>query len=231
MLFFRVVAVVLLLSVFTFAQDLTRAEKIEKISDLRSQIGVLEKDIMKPDANDSALAAKLGVNVIRLLPREKYDGILATRGGGSYYSFHRKNQEYGQGSDIGLERGYISVGFAGADYGFIFDLGKTPLADVSLESKEASFLVSYKPPVNEPEVRKEQYKSHGFEADGVTYQRRVSYVVENTYLLRSISFERSDILVAFTVHRKDTDGSLILFWKTIENFEKPKLIQSDVAEK
>lgn len=231
MFFFRVIALALLLSSFAFAQDLTRAEKIEKINDLRSQIGALEKDIMMPDARDSALAARIGVNVIRLLPREKYDGILATRGGGSYYSFHRKNQEYGRGSDVGLERGHISVGFAGADYGFIFDLGKTQLADVSLESKEASFLVSYKPPVNLPDVRKEQYKAHKFEVDGVTYQNRLPYVVENTYLLRSISFDRSDILVAFTVYRKDPDGSLILLWKMIENFEPPKLVQSEVAEK
>lgn len=231
MLFFRVLVLVLLLSSFAVAQEQTRAEKIEKITELRSQIGMLEKDIMMPDAKDSALAAKLGVNVIRLLPREKYDGVLATRGGGSYYSFFSKSQAYGRGSDIGLERGYLSVGFAGADYGFMYDLGETPLGDVTKDSKEAFFLVGYKPPSFEPEVRKEQRKAWEYDANGVIYKSRLSSIVGHTYLLRSISFGDSDILAAFTVTRKDADGSLIIFWKTIENFEKPTLVQNEVAEK
>lgn len=227
MLFFRVLVLILSLSSFALAQELSRAEKIEKINDLRSQIGTLEKDIMMPDAKDSVLAAKLGVNVIRLLPREKYDRVLAINGGGAYYSFFLKSQAYGRGSDIGLEQGYLSVGFAGADYGFMYDLGEIALEDVTKDSKEAFFLVSYKPPSFEPEVRKEQLKARDYDANGVIYKSRLTSIVGHTYLLRSISFDDSDILVAFTVNRKDTDGSLIIFWKTIENFEKPKLFQRE----
>jgi hypothetical protein len=228
---FRVLVFVLILSSFATAQELTRTQKIEKITELRSQIGALEKDIMMPDAKDSALAAKLGVNVIRLLPREKYDGVLATRGGGSYYSFHRKSQEYGRGSDIGLERGYLKVGFAGADYGFLCDLGEIRLEEVTKDSKEAFFLVGYRPPSFEPEVRQEQRKAWEYDANGVIYKSSLSWVVGHTYLVRSISFDASDLLAAFTVARKDADGSLIIFWKTLENFEKPTLVQSDVSEK
>ena len=227
----RVLVFILLLSSFAIAQELTRTQKIEKITELRSQIGTLEKDIMMPDAKDSALAAKLGVNVIRLMPREKYDRVLAINGGGAYYSFFLKSQAYGRGSDIGLEQGYLSVGFAGADYGFMYDLGEIGLADVTKDSREAFFLVSYKPPSLEPEVRKEQRRAWEYDANGVIYKSRLSSIVGHTYLLRSISFDDSDILVAFTVKRKDDDGSLIIFWKTIENFEKPKLVQRDVAEK
>jgi hypothetical protein len=227
----RVLVFVLLLSSFAAAQEPTRAQKIEKITELRSQIGTLEKDIMMPDAKDSALAAKLGVDAIRLLPREKYDGVLAIRGGGSYYSFFLKSQAYGRGSDIGLEQGYLKVGFAGADYGFMYDLGEIKLEDVTKDSKETFFLVSYKPPSLEPEVRKEQRRSWEYDANGVMYKSRLSSVVGHTYLVRSISFGSSDILVAFTVKRKDDDGSLIIFWKTIENFEKPALVQNEVAEK
>jgi hypothetical protein len=227
----RVLVFVLLLSSFAIAQEPTRAQKIEKITELRSQIGALEKDIMMPDAKDSALAARLGVNAVRLLPREKYDHVLAINGGGAYYSFFLKSQAYGRGSDIGLEQGYLSVGFAGADYGFMYDLGEIALDDVTKDSKEAFFLVSYKPPSFEPEVRIEQLKARDYDANGVIYKSRLTSIVGHTYLLRSISFDDSDILVAFTVIRKDTDGSLIIFWKTIENFEKPKLLRRDVAEK
>lgn len=232
MRFLQAFVFVLLLSSFVFAQEISRADKIQKINDLRSQIGTLEKDIMLPDAKDSALAAKQGFNAIRLLPREKYDGILATRGGGSYYSFVRKSQEYGRGSDIGLEQGYLKVGFAGADYGFIYDLGEEArLENVTKDTNEAFFLVSYKPPSNEPDVRKEQRGAGEYEINGLKYKNRVPSVVGHTYLLRSISFEDSDVLVAFTVKRKDTDGSLIILWRVIENFEKPKLTRSEVAEK
>jgi hypothetical protein len=227
----RVLVFVLLISSFAIAQEPTRARKIEKITELRSQIGALEKDIMMPDAKDSALAAKLGVNAIRLLPREKYDHVLAINGGGAYYSFFLKSQAYGRGSDIGLEQGYLSVGFAGADYGFMYDLGEIALDDVTKDSKEAFFLVSYKPPSLEPEVRKEQRKAWEYDANGVIYKSRWPSIVGHTYLLRSINFDDSDMLVAFTVNRKDTDGSLIIFWKTIENFEKTKLIQREMAEK
>jgi hypothetical protein len=227
----RVLVFVLLLSSFAIAQELTRAEKIRKISELRSQIGALEKDIMSPDAKDSALAARLGVSAIRLLPREKYDHVLAINGGGAYYSFFLKSQAYGRGSDIGLEQGYLSVGFAGADYGFMYDLGEIALDDVTKDSKEAFFLVGYKPPSSEPEVRIEQRRALEYDANGVIYKSRWSSIVGHTYLVRSINFDDSDILVAFTINRKDTDGSLIIFWKTIENFEKPKLVRRDVAEK
>jgi hypothetical protein len=227
----RALVFVLLLSSFAIAQELTRAQKIQKITELRSQIGSLEKDIMMPDAKDSALAAKLGVGAIRLLPREKYDHVLAINGGGAYYSFFLKSQAYGRGSDIGLEQGYLSVGFAGADYGFMYDLGEMALDDVTKDLKEAFFLVSYKPPSFEPEVRKEQLKARDYDANGVVYKSRWSSIVGHTYLVRSINFDDSDILVAFTVKRKDDDGSLIIFWKTIENFEKPTLVQSEVAEK
>jgi hypothetical protein len=198
---------------------------------LQSQIASLEKDVLQPDSKDVAAAAKLGFSAIRLMPREKYDRVLPVRGGGAYYSFVRKSQEYGRGSDISLEQGYLSVGFAGADYGFIYDLGEMPLAGVTRDTREAFFLVNYKPPTNEPDVRLEQRKSNNYEATGLKYARRVPGVVGHTYLLRSISFDDSDVLVAFTVNREDIDGSLIIFWRLIENFEAPKLIQAPVAEK
>jgi len=231
MRFLLVSGFLLTLSSFILAQESNRADKLQKINDLRSQIAVLEKEVLQPDAKDVGAAAKLGSNAIRLLPREKYDRILVIRGGGAYYSFFLKSQEYGRGSDISLEQGYLSVGFAGADYGFLYDLGEVSLAEVTKDTREAFFLVNYKPPTNEPEVRAEQRKFHDYEATGLKYASRLLSVVGHTYLLRSISFDDSDVLVALTVKRKDADGSLIIFWKMIENFEAPKLIQTQVAEK
>jgi hypothetical protein len=95
------------------------------------------------------------LEAIRLLPREKYDRVLAINGGGAYYSFAQKTHEYGQGSDIELQQGNLSVGFAGADYGFLIDLGDVNLLDVNKETPELSFLAAYSPPADEPAVRAE----------------------------------------------------------------------------
>jgi hypothetical protein len=219
----RFVLFVLLISSSASAQVLSRTEKIEKVIELRSQIKTLEEHILMPDPKDIWAALKQDLNAFRLMPREKYDNVLTIRGGGAYYSFSRKVQEYGHGSDISLEQGSLQVGFAGANYGFICDLGKVLLSEVTRDTREALFLVTYRPPTNLPDIRAEQRRSRSYDVDGLIYRRDVPSTVEHTYLLRSIDFESSDTLVAFTVHRKDPDGSLIIFWKIIESFEIPRI--------
>ncbi len=220
-----IVSLFLFVSIAT-AQELTREQKLQKIDELNNQIKTLENDVISPSTKDLKQAQKDGFNVFRIMPREKYDRKLTIYGGSAYYSFTRKTTEYGQGSDIELSGDNLSVGFAGADYGFIYDLGETPLADVSNDSDGVNFLFNYKPPTKEPDVRVEQRKAHEYKVDGILYKDRVPNTVGHTYILRSIVFDRSDILVAFKVHRKDTDGSSIIFWKLIKNFEKPLIARN-----
>lgn len=220
---FRIFVFVIFLASIINAQDLSREQKLRKIAELNNQIKTLENDVIVPDAKDIKIAQERGVNVFRLMPREKYDAVLTIRGGAAYYSFSRRTSEYGRGSDISLEQNYLSVGFAGADYGFIADLGTVSLADVSKETNETSFLVNYKPPTNEPDIRREQLRARNYEIESVTYKSRLPVYIGHTYILRSIVFDRSDVLVALSVHRKDADGSLIIFWKFIENYETPRI--------
>jgi len=183
----------------------------------------LEKDFLLPDGKDVEKARKESFNVVRLNPREKYDRQLLIQGGGSYYSFTKNSHDYQHIAQIGLEQNNLKVGFAGANYGFIADLGEISLAEISKETIEVNFLVNYKPPTNEPEVRLEQRKAHEYNTDGITYKSNLPAVVGHAYVLRAISFSEADVLVAFKIHRKDTDGSLIIFWKLIENFAMPRL--------
>ncbi len=223
--FFKVIVSLFLFVSIAAAQELNREQKLQKIDELHNQIKTLGNDVILPDAKDLKQGQKDGFSVFRIMPREKYDRKL-TSYGGAYYSFGRKTSEYSQGSDIQLSQDNLSVGFAGADYGFIYDLGETSLANVSNDSAGVSFLIDYRPPTNEPEIRIEQRKADEYEAGGILYKSRVPSIVGHTYILRSISFDRSDILVALKVHRKDTDGSLIIFWKTIKNFEKPLITRN-----
>ncbi|MCY7376444.1 MAG: hypothetical protein LH472_10790 [Pyrinomonadaceae bacterium] len=169
------------------------------------------------------MARKENFKVVRILPREKYDRKLTIQGGGSYYSFSKNSHNYQDTPQISLEQNNLKVGFAGADYGLIADLGEISLADVSKETIEANFLANYKPPVDISEIRIEQRKAWNYEVNDMTYKSSLSVVVGHSYVLRAITFDRADILVALKIYRKDTDGSLIIFWKTLEVFDVPTI--------
>lgn len=217
----RITIFIFLFASFIIAQDSSREQRFQQLIELNSQIRTLEKEFLLPDAKDLKRAQTQNFNVFRLMPREKFDRQFIIQGGGSNFSFTTGSHDYQKIAQIGLEQNNLKVGFAGADYGFIADLGETSLTDITEETAEVNFLINYKPPTNEPDVRFEQRKTHNYEANGLTYKAYNPAVVGHSYVLRAISFDSADVLVAFKVHRKDTDGSLIIFWKLIKNFEKP----------
>ncbi|MBA3335448.1 MAG: hypothetical protein H0T08_07550 [Acidobacteria bacterium] len=229
--FFNVVVFLFFFVSIAAAQELTREQKVQKFEELNSQIKTLGDDIIAPSAKDLKQAQKEGFNVVRLLPRERYDHKLTVQGGGSYYSFTTGSHDYQKIAQVGLEQNNLKVGFAGVDYGFIADLSEMPLTDITEETAEMNFLINYKPPTNEADVRVEARKAHRFEMNGSTYKDRIPAVVTHSYILRAISFDRADVLVAFKVYRKDADGSLIIFWKLIKKFEVPKLERNITAVK
>jgi hypothetical protein len=226
---FKIFLFVLFLASIINAQDLSREQKLKKIEELNNQIKTLERDVILPSAKDLEQAQKQGFNVFRIMPREIYDGDLTIRGGAAYYSFTKKEHSYNSIPQIELSQKSLSVGFAGADYGFIANLGEISLAGVSKETLEVNFLANYKPPTNEPEVRLEKLKTRDYNVDGIIYKRNLPAIVGHAYVLRAISFDDADILVAFRIHRKDTDGSLIIFWKLLETFEIPHLERNETT--
>jgi hypothetical protein len=201
-----------------------------KMESLRAQIQAKEKVFLSPSAEDLAAFAGFlrqpDTGMARLMPRETYDGKLLIRGGGAYYSFARLTNEYGLGSDIGLEQGQLRVGFAGADFGFLTSLGDLAIDSVTAEQPGVSLLAEFKTPSAEAEAR-EQYRraGAGFEADGFTYRSFLPASLNTTYALRSVDYGVSDLLVAFRVTRKDADGSLTLVWTILKKFSVPQLAQ------
>jgi hypothetical protein len=166
--------------------------------------------------------------LIRLMPREKYDSetyhvprIVKMRGGGAYYSFAHLTHAYGYGSDIQLEQNFLSVGFAGADYGVLRNLGDVSIADITLKDPRTSILVNYRVPKTEMQARSAHMQlGQGVVINGELYRSRLPLVVDNTYLLRSIAFRASevtsDVLVTFRVIRQDPDGSATILWKMLK---------------
>ena len=220
------------------AQSPSRDDVIKEIEAKRAELAVLEKKILAVSDTDrqefAAFLKQPETGIIRLLPRETYDGNakrgLAINGGGAYYSFLRQTHEYGQGSDIELQMGDLMVGFAGADYGMLLNLGDISLDQVVVDHAATRALLDYRPPVKEAEVRGEHRKLwQGIELTGFTFKSRVPAIVSNTYLLRSISIDTSDTAVAFRVVRKDTDNSFILIYKVLKSFPKPSMERTQTA--
>lgn len=227
-----VVSLSLLLSLFAVtsisAQDSDR--DLKRLAELRSQIAAVESGLISPSASDIAHAAEQGSAAVRLMPREKYSDLLLIRGGASYYSFVRLTHEYGYGSDISFDMGHLSVGFAGADFGFISELGEMPIASVSAETERVRFLFDYVPPTDYRTIRSEQIRARNYETESATFRNRVKAVVGNSYALRSIDFGESDVLVVFKLHRIDTDGSIIIFWKMLKTFPKPEIDRLSIPQ-
>jgi len=139
------------LSVNAQTQTQSRDDVIKEIEAKRAELAVLEKKVIAvADSDRAEFAAFLTqpqTGVIRLLPRELYDlngkRRLAINGGGAYYSFVLKTHEYGRGSDIELAQDNFSVGFAGADYGFLLNLGDVPLDQVANDHVATRALMAY----------------------------------------------------------------------------------------
>ncbi len=191
--FFNVVVFLFFFVSIAAAQELTREQKVQKFEELNSQIKTLGDDIIAPSAKDLKQAQKEGFNVVRLLPRERYDHKLTVQGGGSYYSFTTGSHDYQKIAQVGLEQNNLKVGFAGVDYGFIADLSEMPLTDITEETAEMNFLINYKPPTNEADVRVEARKAHRFEMNGSTYKDRIKPPHKKKHF--DVSAERKHIKV------------------------------------
>lgn len=218
------------------AQGDERGRAAAEIESLREQITAREEVLLAPSKEDREAYAdflsQAGTGLVRLLPREKWDTKLSLRGGGAFYSFARLTHDYSYGSDVQLERGQFSVGFAGANFGFMVSLGDVPLENVSAETEAVRFMASYKPPSAEPEARaayRQFAYGEGHAAGPWTYKSRLPAAAARTYALRSIDYGNSDVLVAFRVVRKDSDGSFVLLWKLLEKYPKPVLVRNAEA--
>lgn len=214
------------------------------------QTKISKKKFLSPSSEDLIEAKKQGFRVFKILPRGMFDyekNELSVRGGGAYYSFVKKSHSYNDIPQIefmnlvfarnktpqiesrnSVTVDFLKVGFYGANYGFIADLEEVSLAEVTQESKSAKFLMGYKPDSGELSARYAYQRiREDFVVEGIKYSQTFAAVVGHTYILRAISFNEADTLVAFHVYRKDADGGLIIFWKMIKEFKVPYLKPSN----
>ena len=222
--------------------DADRTKSVDQLLVLRKQMIALEGQLIAPATEDMATYADFltapNTGLARLFPRTQSDSNanerkpLLVSGGGSYYQFKGKTNNYGYGSDIEYSfynnKPQFSVGFAGVDFGFYAQLGKTDIRQINENNPSVAFALSY-PSVNgqeEPAWRAEQRKwmDTGVVNGGVTFKYSTEAVVGMSYVVRSVNESRYDIVAVLQVVRRDpTDGSLIIAWKLLKELEKPVL--------
>jgi hypothetical protein len=221
-------SIVLLASITGAAQTADRAQLEKDIEALREQVKQKELEFLSPSAEDRALFAEFllqrDTGLARILPREKYREKLTLREGGAYYSFTRMSNSYDRDPQIVLEQDTLRTGFGGADFGFIASLGDIPIESVGLDHPGVQYLAAFATPSIEADAR-DLYRrtGTGFTNAGYVYKSSLPSMAGRTYILRSISYSRFDVLVAFRVVRQDPDGSLIIAWKKLKEFSTPIL--------
>ncbi|MEZ5429227.1 MAG: hypothetical protein R2747_23470 [Pyrinomonadaceae bacterium] len=155
---------------------------------------------------------------------ERCAEFLKIRGGGSFYSFRNKTNlnETGAWDDIHFIDDRLEVG--GLDeFGLIKEIGDVDLETLTSKSAEIESLLKYKPKKRRSEVKLEKQQLEKGLIDG--FSSRVPAKSGSTYILRSVAYRRkifdsldhrADIVVAFRVIGRETDGSLILLWKELK---------------
>jgi hypothetical protein len=146
------------------------------------------------------------------------------RGGGAYYSFTYRTHQYGDASHLSLSKGQFEVGFSGANYGFLTNLGDVPLESVSLNTPAANLPATYKRATLDRDARREHRRfGEGVVVDGITFNRSLPMAPHSTYLLRAVNYGNSDVLVAFRVVEVESDGTALILWKLLKRSSTPRL--------
>jgi hypothetical protein len=63
----------------------------------------------------------------------------------------------------------------------------------------------------------------GTDVQGISANRTVPMKLNSTYVLRSLNYRESDVLVAFRVVRIDSDRSAIILWKLLKKNPAPQV--------
>ena len=142
------------------------------------------------------------------------------------------------------ERLIFETGFAGINYGFFLDIGdvspgqvenfpETPPSWLSPNSGEAwTHMFKYAPPTLTAQARREKYcyGDDGVLVGEVKLRDEIHVRLNRAYLLRSIDFRTSDLLVFVKPVFIFEDGSIVILWRIIKEFPVPATSGQDLAD-
>jgi RNA polymerase sigma factor (sigma-70 family) len=198
--------------------DLQADDLLQRLAAIRAEAEPRLLAVAEADRRAFAdLLAQPGTGIARILPRGRFDALVASREGGAYLDFVTQSHAYGGGVHVGLEQGQFGSGFAGDEVGYLLDLGTVPLAaavqtpaDPQMRDATA-FLRDLVPERRDGGL-------HASEADRARARelglnRRPAALAGHTYLLRNVQQDHT-LLVAFTANAVDDDGATLV-WRIL----------------
>lgn len=200
-----------------------------------------ERKVLAPTSEDLKINAEFlrqsGTGIFRLMRVDKQThrkvvtaenldikGDVLLVGGGAQYSFTKKNHNADKWSDMAWDEDWFLGGVGGQATGVLVDLGDVSLESVNLESAGVGYLAKFAPATTESAAEEQfQQLEKGEKDNGFSYRLSALWKLNTTYALRSVNYDRSDLLVAFRAVRQDQNGSLIVLWKKLSSYGTPKL--------
>jgi hypothetical protein len=163
-------------------------------------------------------------------------------GRGVFYSFRKKKYQPRFFADVKFYKNSLQA--TGLNVlGFLVNLGDAPLEGLSLESGGVREMNAFAPP-EEFENIKAQFHAvqRGFKIGDFLYKSALPLRENNTYALRAVAYQgkvtgrfgrfkfnvlsddkRQDVIIAFRVIRKHSNGSISLLWRELQRKPAPKL--------
>src|ERR1044072_8358944 len=126
-------------------------------------------------------------------------------------------------AELLLINGRFITGFNGEALGVMVALGDVPLETVTPGSDGVTGLANITPPADYFEaVALSRRNRAGFDLNRFRYGSSLPVSENTTYVMRSTSNKRADILVGFRVLRVEENGGLTLVWRKLKVYPKPK---------
>lgn len=163
-------------------------------------------------------------------------------GGGTAYSFRTESYRIPRLADVILFDGVFKTGGVFQQV-IMADIGDTAIGNVTLTTPGIKYLIDLQPVRDSLEFMLFEDKIvKGIEADGFLYRKGHLVKENSTFALRSIAYrgeymrsvdgiqydeldfdKRRDVIVAFRVVDKDTNGNITIVWKLLRGTDAPKL--------
>lgn len=125
-------------------------------------------------------------------------------------------------AELRLLNNRFATGFTGESLGVLVALGDVPLETVTPDTFGVTGLTNIMPPTDQFEATSLSRRNRaGFVLEKFRYGSSLPVAEGTTYVLRSTSNKRADVLVGLRVTRVDENGSVTLLWRKLKTYPKP----------
>ena len=211
-----------------------------------------EKRLLAPSQVDQEKFASFlrlpDTGIVRLYPWMRWRRVISVEDLGdgrspefnmhaSVYSFSKNRHGSGLNGfvdprlgwgELKLGDGKFFSGFTGESLGVLVSLGNTPLETVTTETEGVTGLANIKPPADYIEASTLSRRNRaGFELDKFNYGSSLPVASNSTYVMRTTSNKRADLLVAFRVVNIGADGNVTILWRRLKTYPKPEWKRRD----